>query len=436
MSATNEPRPVGRPTFRIDPDRLRGIREEKSFSQAHLIALAHEHRGSQANEASVKHYQRIERTGKTSQAMASALAAVLGTTVAVLQGEAPEDEGALFIDRLEQHIAEQLAGNANPALAAEVARYGGAESRDVAIDLAHQIESARFDGRTDELMALAQLVGWSVEEVSKPVTHRGHWLISSSRCTSTAEVVFGTDEVGWRVARFAEKHARFHQSDGSVTLREALPKLFVEIQHPYLAAIRLNMSLMRCVPSSTGLHWVNPSWRDRFFLNDSLRGWAYRTFNFVTDFDGLRRPTDVRRLRLVVEELGQDKAWRHLSLVDGDLADLHERTFQGFQAEGSSHDLVLNWLIADAASELKPLFDEWPVGCWEFHAYERCICLHLNVPLRISQARGQDFQWGQKYRVDLVEEMPDGALQPAPWREASVAAARDELKRRLTTAPG
>jgi hypothetical protein len=436
MSATKEPRPVGRPTFRVDPDRLRGIREEKSLTQVRLIALVHEHMGTHATKDPVKHYQRIERTGKTSQAMASALAAVLGTTVAVLQGEASEDEGVLFIDRLEHHIAEQIADNTNPALAAELARDGGAQPRDVAIDLAHQIESARFDGRADELMALAQLVGWSVEEVSKPVTHRGHWLISSSRSTSTAKVVYDTGEVSWHVHQFAEKHARFHQSDGSVTLREALPKLFVEIQHPYLAALRLTTSFMRCVASSTGLQWVNPSWRDRFFLDDSLRGWAYRTFNFVTDFDGLRRPADVRRLRLKVEEFVQDKTWKYLFLADGNLADMQDRMFQSFQAEGSSHDVVLNWLIANAAVELKPLFDEWPVDCWEFQAYERRICLHLNVPFRLSQARGQDFQWGQRYRLDLVEEMPDGSLQPAPWREASVANSRDELKRRLTTAPG
>lgn len=156
----------------------------------------------------------------------------------------------------------------------------------------------------------------------------------------------------------------------------------------------------------------------------------------MTDFDGLRRPADVRRLRLKVEEFVQDKTWKYLFLADGNLADMHDRTFQSFQAEGSSHDVVLNWLIANAAVELKPLFDEWPVDCWEFQAYERRICLHLNVPFRLSQARGQDFQWGQRYRLDLVEEMPDGSLQPAPWREASVANSRDELKRRLTTAPG
>ena len=285
-------------------------------------------------------------------------------------------------------------------------------------------------------MALAQLVGWSVEEVSKPVTHRGHWLISSSRSTSTAVVVYGTGEVSWHIHQFAEKHACFHQSDGSVTLREALPKLFVEIEHPYLATLRLSMSFMRCVASSTGLQWVNPSWRDRFFLDDSLRGWAYRTFNFVTDFDGRRRPADVRRLRLKVEEFGPDKTWKHLFLVDGNLSDMHDRTFQSFQAEGSSHDLALNWLIANAAVELKPLFDEWPVECWEFQAYERRICLHLNVPLRLSQARGQEFQWGPRYRLDLVEEIPDGAFQPAPWRETSVAATRHDLKRRLTATSG
>ena len=59
MSATKKPRAVGRPTFRIDPDRLRGIREEKSLTQVRLIALVHEHMGIHATKDPVKHYQRI-----------------------------------------------------------------------------------------------------------------------------------------------------------------------------------------------------------------------------------------------------------------------------------------------------------------------------------------------------------------------------------------
>lgn len=435
MSAIKEPK-AGRPTFLIDPHRLRMIREEKSLTQVQLITRVHEHLGNRATKDPVKHYQRIERSGRTSQAMAEALAFVLGTTVAVLQGEAPEDESLLFIDRLEHQIAEQIAGGMNPALAAEMARDGSVEPRDLAIDLAHRIESAQFEGSADELMAIAQLVGWSMEDVSKQVSLRGPWLISSSRSTSAAELVFGTEDLLSHVTQFVKNQAPFRQSDGSVALREALPKLLVEIQHPYIAALRLSMSFRRCVASSNGLQWVNPSWRDRFFLDDSLREWAYRTFNFVSDFDGLRRPADVRRLRLKLEEFSHDKTWTHRFLFDGDLADMHDRTFQSFQAEGASHDIVLHWLIASAAVELKPLFDEWPDDCWEFHTYERCICLHLNVPLRLSQASGQDHHWGPRYRLELVETMPDGSLRPAPWRDASVATARDELKRRLATASG
>lgn len=66
MSATKEPRPVGRPTFRVDPDRLCGIREEKSLTQVRLIALVQEHMGTHATKDPVKHYQRIERTDRKS----------------------------------------------------------------------------------------------------------------------------------------------------------------------------------------------------------------------------------------------------------------------------------------------------------------------------------------------------------------------------------
>lgn len=420
---------VGRPSFRIDPDRLRSVREEEGLTQAKLVELAYEHLGRPASAAAVKHYQRIERNGKTSSAMAAALAAALGTTVEVLQGAAPED-CLPFIDRLEQHFADQIARQANQALADELVAYGGTSPRGLAIEVAGRIEAAMFDMRVEELEELARLTGWTAHQLMQPIALHGHWLISSNPSDSVAEVVLGVSAVIWHISQAVDKYADFHECDMSISLREALPKLHVVVQHPRVPALRRAFSFMRCLPSSTGLQWVNPSWRDRLLLDDWLRQWAYSKANFVTDFDGRVRPSDVRQLRLKVEELGADcEKWVQVAMIKGNLDELPDSVLRNFQLEGSSHSLALNWITVSGSMEIKELLTTWPLECWTLRASGACIHIDLNVPLGLTLAKGQGPQWGTKYVIRLVEEFPNGLLEPVPWRSSSVAATCKELKR-------
>ncbi len=435
MSANTVPKQVGRPSFQIDPDRLRGIRQECRLTQQQVIDRARAHLGRPAEDTAVKHYQRIERTGKTSSAMAGALATVLGTTVAVLQGAAPEDASDQYLDRLERQLAEQMAEQANALLGDYLERNGEASLRELAVDIAERVEAAMLDMRAEELEELASLTGWSVEQLMQPVVVHGHWLLSSSPGGAVAEVVRGARDVVWHIEQEAGRYASIHESDTSISLREALPKLHVQIQHPRVAALRQRFSFVRCLPTPTGLQWINPSWRDRFQLDDGLRRWAFSKANFVACFDGVMRPSDVRHLRLKVDEWDpQSQSWNQVALIKGQLDELPENVLHSFQREGSSHDLALNWIASSGVDEIKALLEAWPLECWALCANWSSIRIDLNPPTRLALERGD--QVGPQYLVYLAEEMSDGTLLPAPWRSSSVAAFCDALKKAMGMSAG
>lgn len=420
----------GRPVFYIDPSRLRGLREEKQLTQSQLSAMAQERLGLPVNSGTVKHYQRIERNGKTSASRAKALAEVLGTTVGVLQGEAPEDEAALFIDRLEKHLAEQIACDANQALVEYMAKSDQSTPRELAEDFARRVESAMFDMHDEELQEIALITGWSVDQLKQPVFFHGHWLISARPSSTVAEVVLGARSVVWYISQDVEAYVKDAHSDTSIVLRESLPKFHVFIKHPRVAPFRLAFSFSQCLPSPTGIQWVKPNWRERLCLDDGLYDWAYSTANFVTGFDGQVRPSDVRRLRLKVDEYDfVQHAWKQVALIKGRLDELPEETLRSFQVEGSSHALALNWIISGGREDIEALLKEWPLDYWEVSAGQRHIRLQLNVPIRLIIAKGQRID--TKYEITLVEELPGGRIQRVPWRTSCVNLACEDLKRFL-----
>lgn len=399
-----------------------------------MVELAHLHLGRPPTSAAVKHYQRIERFGKTSQSMAAALAAALGTSVAVLQGEAPLDEGAQFISRLEQHLAEQIAAQSNSLLIEHLARHGDASPRELAVEFAVQVEAAMFDERVEELEYLSRLTGWTVEQLMEPVVVHGHWLLISRPSLSVAEVVVGVGEVIWHIKQAAEKHANFRESDTSISLLEALPRMHVVVQHPRVPSLRRKFSFMRCLPSPSGLKWINPSWRDRLQLDDGLRDWAYTAANFVTDFEGKVRPGDVRRLRLKVNEFDTaSRAWRQVALIRGNLDELPAWSLENFRKEGTSHQVALSWIVGDGSREIAALLAEWPLDCWKISPSLSAIGIDLDAPVRDVISRGQEL--GPRYAIHLVEESPDGQIHPVPWRTASVQETCKDLKRRLGIPP-
>ena len=183
---------LARPTFKIDQNRLRSLREESQLTQLTVAKQAHGilKKSAQTADATIlSSYQRIERTGKTSKATAAALVKVFETTLEILQGaEIPEDS-ADFVSRIERQLREQKALGSNLALRDALTQHLKTYDRPIeeddcmrefAQDIGMQIEIAQIGQNSSEMVRLAELTGWSETQLQKPGGVHGHWLLLTS----------------------------------------------------------------------------------------------------------------------------------------------------------------------------------------------------------------------------------------------------------------
>ena len=425
---------TGRPTFQLDADRLRRVREEAKLTQAALARRTHQllnkHRATA--DTATKHYQKIERTGRTSKAMAEALASALGTTVAVLQGEAP-DEVPDWVDSLERQLRHQLEAVASPALQAALERESEATDpvRTLAVQIAERLEYIQLGQQRGELDRLVELTGWTEAQLMQPVSLHGYWfLLSSVNGARSSAIVLGANEVLFRIEQSVTEYANFHESDATITVREELPWLHVEVQHPRIPARRSAFSFVRCIPTPSGLHWANPSWRDRRWLDEPLLTWAFTNANFVVGLDGHAVPREVRALRLLIQRSCDGQTTGPVAVIKGDLEQLPDDILGNFQRDGCSHDLATNWIAAGLWDAVAPLLHDWPAERWQVQS-GACIVIGLNASIRWADWSGRAPDFSVKYLLRLVEQAGEGPLTPAPWRRSSVEVIAKTLQRCL-----
>jgi transcriptional regulator with XRE-family HTH domain len=426
---------LARPTFKIVAKRLRSLREESPLTQLKVAKQAHAILGksTKTDDATIlSSYQRVERTGNTSKVMAAALAQVFETTVEILQGGDVPEDSADVVARIEQQLREQKNSGNNLALLHAFAQHVKTYDRPIdeddcmrefAHDIGTQIEAAQIGQNLSEIARLVELTGWSAEQLRLGGVH-GHWLLLTSKMRGSreTEIVLGTSEVMYRIRKTAEEHMKWSESDGRISLRSSLPWFHVEIAHPRIPIWRCEFSFVRCKPEVNGLKWVNPTWRDQFWLEEPLKEWAFSHANFFTGFDGEVMPDDVRRLRFRVVERDAKGEFQRVAYSKGDLEELPEQVFQNFKAEGISHSLVINWLANGLARSLPPLLTSYPPECWSIRIGTCHIAILLDIPFSLVRANNElIYGNGIKYSIDLVEETSPGVYQVAPWRDDSVA---------------
>ncbi len=190
---------MGRPSFKIDRQRLRELRDERGLSQADLAGALCERLGldEQDPDTSTASYRRIEARGRTSRKRAEAIAQILDVTLAELEGIVPPDTG-IYEKRILDLLAEQLRQE-NVALksALDEACRDGSDSEDalasMARNVARRIEAAQLARNPGELAELSQLTGLSEGEILEPAHVDGHWLVVASGPIYTrTELVLGT----------------------------------------------------------------------------------------------------------------------------------------------------------------------------------------------------------------------------------------------------
>ncbi len=418
---------MGRPSFKIDHERLRDLRKDKGLTQAGLASELCKRMGLEQDEDSrTVSYRRIEAFGKTSRKRAEVIAQILDVTLAELEGIVPPDTTWRYENRIRDLLAEQLRQE-NVALKSALDEAGWDGSEDalasMARNVARRIEAAQLARNPGELAELSQLTGLSEGEILEPAHVDGHWLVVASGPIYTrTELVLGTAGVMTLIPEIVGKLLDDFGSDGRIRMHRAPPWYRLEID-PLCGRFTTWIDFVRCLPDARGLRWLKPGWRDVFLLEEPLLTWARSAANFVTGFDGSPTPGDVRRLRLQVTEYNGEPGERiSEQIVAGALEDVPDERLAAEQEVGRSH-LVATCTLETALQEiLKSHLSAYPRQCWEVTVTDDGCALYLWPTGGAPGGR-----YGLRYRIQLVEETAPGQFGAAPWRHKD----RADLKQRI-----
>ncbi|MDI1270557.1 MAG: hypothetical protein PSV40_15825 [Polaromonas sp.] len=442
---TNIPKPIGRPPFRIDGKRLRDLRKEAGLSQRTLAEKANAlaGKGGGSNEVLKNTAQRWESTGAVPREMAQHLAKVLGTTVAVLQGDAPQP-ASNRVDDFERVILARVAAGSCPELVEALDRAGRDSAdderpeRSLATSLSGRLEVAQMTQASELFDEIALLTGLSVAHLRKPMSHGGFWLLVGTgfagpeRC----EILSGVTEVTYEVrAELCRHFETAGQRDSHATFCEEAPWFRVTLSDARMGMNRV-LRFVRCQPNEHGLQWTSATWLDRFWI-DELPGNAYAHASFVTGFDGVQVPSKVTNLRLAVVKhpvydpnvpFETNRPDDIVAVTRGDIDELPDRTMEMFEKDRQTHYLVVNWLRAGLWEVLKPLLSEWPLEFWHISKAQSRIDVHLELPLRAYMQFQVPPRQGNIFSIVLVEEVND-SWRHVPWNPAGVSHVFEVLER-------
>lgn len=454
---------AGRPTFSIIPNRLRELRAEAKLTQKALGEAVFGSASQKSDRSDPKTptntYQRIERTGKTSEKTARLVAARLAKelkqdpekTLALMCGSQPEPPPNR-IDEIEKQLRAQLDSGSNAFLQQALKQHENEDNpiRELAENISSQLEVAQLEQRSDDLKQLAGLTGWNTEELQRPTSQQGYWLlITNTLGHRETQIVLGVLGVLHHVrTEGSEWLGAVSDSDTRVELSEDAPWIRVRLQHPSHAMLYKEFSFVRCTPSATGLQWVKPTEWDRWSIDGEfafgLKDWAFQHVNFVKGFNADDMwPRDLGRLRLLVRQwvkpANPDSAedsdrWKKVATHKGCLDEYPETIRDNFRAEGNEHDLVTNWLASGLWDDvLAPLLSPIPADWWCLEAWGTGIQIRTEF---VSMSRAAPYGLGPdglRYHIRLAEELPSGELRAAPWRQRCVNELVERLQRDLKT---
>ena len=450
-AATDDAPRRGRPPgFRIDGAVLAELRGARALDHAKLHELAFP-KTVIAEDSRRRSASRWEAEGRVkNRATAVRLAEVVGTTVAVLEGGAPEPAP----DRVRE-IAEQLARQleaGNPKVHGEMEGSSGERRsiEDVSRALALRIELAQLTRQTSSLRELSEVTGWSAGELERPTNLHGYWLVAMEGAvgTSRTEVLVGIDAALWRMQTEVMDWLRPNSDerhptvcgDARLVFKEEAPWFRVQLVNPERPWASKTLSLVRCEPCVGGMKRTTPGRYDRQEIHRFP--WLFWSLtNFIDGFGAAPAATDVRRLRLLIErprfklmrqayEEGRaDPLPEIVAVVDGDLGDLEDERLEAFRREGSAHFTVVNRLAHGLWAEIAEDMKQWPRDCWKVSPGEGVFIIELDTKPRAAYLLGRRPRCEPRFRISVVELMDNGEVRNRPWRSDSVAQTIEVLER-------
>jgi len=419
---------MGRPTFKIDPVRLRALREEQGLTQAAIAKKVAQHLGKPVTEDITRHYQRVEDDGQTSIEYAKALATVLKVSVPLLQGLENPDP-FLYLQYIQRLLKEQLGTGTNDALQKLLKRHVNDDEEKaleyLTEDIAELIEQVLLVRNPAEIADLVQLTGLSEEELLAPANVRGFWFISvRSRGVNCTEVVDGVSSVNFRIGEIMREFLSIRGSDSTLRMWRDNPWISIEIYRPQVRD-RMRIDFTRVQPDTSGLRWIDATWRDDLFLIPGITEHAYANADVVTDFSDKTSPGDLHRLRLVVTEHDRNfgKILRRM-VVRGYIDEIPETVKQNFSEECHSRILFVNWLTAGLREALMPHLVLHPASSWHLSTNGAAA-----VDIKITDPRFPSVCLAElRYRIMLAEEVSPGTFEPVPVREKDLHQLRKKIE--------
>lgn len=434
---------MGRTSFVINPERLKGLRVESGLTQQMLMSRAYKILGrspAATPKTLIGHYQRIEKHGHTSKALADALAQALETTVEVLQGK-DTPEPYHYIDKLVKQLKAQLELGNNLALNTEFSEWQrkyNSECPDIdedihgfAKDLGIQIELAQLIGQPDELIKLRDITGWSGEQILNPANVHGHWFIRKTVMDSiSTSLEYGLSEIMWEVQDVIKKVSHYYTEDMHISIKHAYPWIHVDLIHPRMSDFhKTTFIFSRTLPKPDGLKWVSPSEADKWMLSE-LDRIAFDEANFVTLNDGFNYPSDITNLRLKIIEI-TDHAKSRIAYSEGWFTDQEDSVFNRFIVSGRSHAWIVNKLTSGLAEGLRTHLHQLPEVSWKVSANNGRINLTCDTWRLSAEKRRKLGFYNLSYTISLVELMPDGSYRAAPWSKKGIEDAANDITRQL-----
>jgi hypothetical protein len=449
---------MARTTFKIDQEILKDIRIKAKKTQMDVGLFLREHAGKDAglaqSNSATSVYQKIERTGRTSPRSAAALAKYFDVPLQVLQGV----EAINTLERITERLTLLLDKGSNEALNSafeaavknttyfsNVSREGPTRKEKIgwlAEDIAGRIESAQWTRDPVELEALRKITERTEDELLAPAYVEGNWWVVSHGIAlnedfnSTATVIRGVIPLKNFVERTLVQSGIFRLAFRDQTIHLSRKGLWhgIEVLYP-----KWGIEFVRCEPDGAkGVRWTATSPQNKWFLEESLRVFAYSRASSVVNFDGKTVPADVRRSCLVVTQHQVNSTIEIARMVvRGYAYEWADEVISKRIQYGEAHMLIQAGLQGHLKRSLHPLLrshaaKRWSVAVADFALLEPCLRLTLfeDTPMFPDT---DIYKPGLTYQISLMEELPDGSFVHAPWPTASVEKLCESVKEWIGT---
>ena len=445
MGKSKKGRPKG---IEIVIDVLKGLREKEGLHPKQVGEKLFE-----GKSWAERNYRRIESLGLVSKKNLRILSEFFKVDPRILTGEIGPDNEAYW-ENMKNIVEKILKNKPNEAFLAkmyfEIENYRQG-SNQIVIDmggqvLARALMAYRLCREIDDLQwkllpgkveEYAEWLGLPLDEILKPANFEGRWLLAYKAPTLDGQgnlIISGQSYIPEALEKLEDikKHLNNdYSSDNIIQIWRKKPWfLFKIISREWLGGELFEFGLVRCSPEPGGIRWIAPEWTDLHCLEENLRNFAVKNFNFISVQNGSTYPGDVERLCFMIW------AWKASNVKDcqtmivrGEPGRKEEAEVSGRKKTNKKHFPHTFSLLKKSLKALYPYLEREAANSWEVESW---LANSLRAEAEPPELQGRSMirlKWKESCFIDgkfeekflyafvLIEEIELGEFQIAPWRE-------------------